>query len=120
DRGHWAVPSLPTATYQVTVTAGGFKKATATDVKMDAGIPATVNLMLEVGAVTETVDVTAGSEVLQTSSAPVVTNLTGRQIRDLPIVSRNATDLIVVQTGTQTPAGPRNSTFNGLPQTTVN
>src|SRR5262249_3026162 len=42
------------------------------------------------------------------------------QIRDLPIVSRNATDLIVVQPGIQTPAGPRNSTFNGLPQTTVN
>src|SRR5262245_48923063 len=84
DRGHWAVPSLPTATYRVTVTAQGFKKGQATDIKMDAGIPATVNLTLEVGAVSETVEVAASAEVLQTSSATVVTNLTGQQIRDLP------------------------------------
>jgi hypothetical protein len=44
DRGHWAVPSLPTATYSVSVAAPGFKKAEKRDVKMDAGIPATVNL----------------------------------------------------------------------------
>jgi len=120
DRGHWAIPSLATATYRVTVTAPGFKRATADNVKMEAGVPATVNLTMEVGAVTETVDVVAGAEVLQTVTATVSTNLTGRQIRDLPIVSRNATDLIVIQPGIQTPAGPRNSTFNGLPQVSVN
>src|SRR5215813_6282355 len=50
DKGHWAVPSLPGGIYSVSVTSPGFKKATAADVKMDAGIPATVNLTLEVGA----------------------------------------------------------------------
>src|SRR5258708_5148759 len=57
DHGHWAVPSLPTSIYRVTVTLQGFKKATANNVQMDAGIPATVNLTLELGAVTETMEV---------------------------------------------------------------
>src|SRR5437870_5628309 len=67
ERGHWAVPSLSAGRYSVTITSPGFKKATAPDVKMDAGIPATVNLTLEVGAVSDTVEVTGGAEVLQTT-----------------------------------------------------
>ena len=120
DKGHWAVPSLPTATYSVTVKVPGFKTATKGNVKMDAGIPATVNLTLEVGAVSETVEVTGGAEVVETTSATVSSDLTGRQVNDLPIPSRNATDLIVTLSGTNTPAGPRNTTFDGLPQATVN
>jgi hypothetical protein len=120
DRGHWVVPSLSTATYSVAVTAAGFKKAEKRDVKLDAGIPATVNMTLEVGAVSETVEVTGGADVLQTSSATVSSDLTGRQVHDLPIPSRNATDLLVTMPGTQTPAGPRNTTFQGLPQATMN
>ena len=120
DKGHWAVPSLSTATYSVTVTSPGFKTATNDGVRMDAGIPATVNIVLEVGAVTETIEVTGGAEVVESTSATVSSDLTGRQVSDLPIPSRNATDLIVTLPGTQTPAGPRNTTFDGLPQATVN
>lgn len=120
EKGHWAIPSLSTATYAVSVSAAGFKKVEKADVKMDAGIPATVNLVLEVGAVSETVEVVGGAEVVQSTSATVSSDLTGRQVNDLPIPSRNATDLIVTLPGTQTPAGPRNTTFDGLPQATVN
>src|SRR5215469_5682249 len=120
DKGHWAVPSLPTGTYSLMVKASGFKTGTKSDIKMDAGIPATANLTLEVGAVTETVEVTGGAEVVETTSATVSNDLTGRQVKDLPIPSRNATDLIVTLPGTNTPAGPRNTTFDGLPQATVN
>jgi Carboxypeptidase regulatory-like domain len=120
DNGHWAVPSLPGGIYSVSVISPGFKKAMAAGVKMDAGIPATVNLTLEVGAVSDTIEVTGGAEVLQTASATVTTNLTAEQVKDLPIPSRNATDLLMTQPGSQTPAGPRNTTFNGLPQSTLN
>src|SRR5438552_1730784 len=80
DKGHWAVPALPTSTYSVSVEASGFKKVTAPDVHMDAGIPATVNVTLEIGAISETVEVQGGAEVLQTTSATVTTDLTGRQV----------------------------------------
>src|SRR5580698_741775 len=120
SKGHWAVPSLPTATYSVTATAPGFKKTTNYGIAMDAGIPATVNLQLTVGAVSETVEVVGSAEVVQVASATVSSDLIGRQVNDLPIPSRNATDLIVTMPGTQTPGGPRNTTFDGLPQATIN
>jgi hypothetical protein len=120
SKGHWAVPSLPTATYSVTATAPGFKKITKDGISLDAGIPATVNLALEVGSVSETVEVTGAAEVVQATSGTVSSDLTGRQVSDLPIPSRNATDLIVTLPGTQSPGGPRNTTFDGLPQATIN
>lgn len=119
-KGHWAVPSLSTATYSVTATAPGFKKITKDGITLDAGIPATVNLQLEVGSVSETVEVTGAAEVVEAASATVSSDLSGRQVSDLPIPSRNATDLIVTLPGTQSPGGPRNTTFDGLPQATIN
>ncbi len=120
ERGHWVVPALPTALYSVSVSANGFKKATKDKIQMDAGIPATVNLTLQVGSLSETVEVTGAAEVVNSTTATVSSDLTGRQVSELPIPSRNATDLIVTLPGTQTPGGPRNTTFNGLPQATVN
>ena len=40
ERGHWVIAALPTATYRVTISAPGFK-AVSSDVKLDAGVPAT-------------------------------------------------------------------------------
>ncbi|MFN8002636.1 MAG: hypothetical protein U0X75_16645 [Acidobacteriota bacterium] len=49
------------------------------EVKMDVGVPATVNVTLEIGAASESVVVQGGAEVLQTQSAAVSTTITGRQ-----------------------------------------
>ncbi len=120
DKGEWALPSLPTGVYKVTVTQPGFKSVTNDNVTLDAGVPATVNTKLEVGAATESVEVTAGAEIIQTSSATVTSILQGRQINDLPFTSHNVTELIATQPGTQNSDGVRYATINGLPQTTIN
>src|SRR6266550_211525 len=57
EKGGWVFPSMATATYTVTVNHPGFKTVTIDNVKVDAGVPATVNARLEVGALTETVEV---------------------------------------------------------------
>src|SRR5438552_19205803 len=43
ELGFWALPSMPTATYSVTVSLAGFKSVIVESVKVDAGVPATVN-----------------------------------------------------------------------------
>src|SRR5262245_35276227 len=43
ELGFWTLPSMPTATYTVTVGLPGFKTVTIDNVKVDAGVPATVN-----------------------------------------------------------------------------
>src|ERR1017187_3215282 len=120
DKGYWVLPSLQTGTYKVTVTHPGFKIATNDNVVIDAGVPATVNMSLAVGAATEMVEVTAGATIVQTDSATVSSTLQGRQVNDLPFTSHNVTELIASQPGTQNSDGVRYATINGLPQTTIN
>ncbi|MEK7409647.1 MAG: carboxypeptidase-like regulatory domain-containing protein [Acidobacteriota bacterium] len=120
ERGEWAVPSISTGTYRVTVTAKGFKSAVVNNVAIEAGVPATVNVTLELGTLTETVEVTGAVEVLQTASATVTSTLVGRQIHELPFVTRNVLELIVTQVGTQTIGTPRTSSINGLPKGSLN
>src|SRR5215813_3241681 len=63
--GTFNVPALNTGTYTVTVTAQGFKKAVAAQVKIAVGTPSSINVELEVGQVSDTVTVTAvGGELL--------------------------------------------------------
>lgn len=118
--GTFSVPALTAGTYTVTVSAKGFKQAVIRGVKIDAGIPASVNATLEVGATTDSVVIQSGAEVLQSQSASISTTITGRQITDLPFTSRNVTDLLLYLPGTTTPGRPRSSSFNGLPQGAIN
>lgn len=120
DKGHWTLPSLPPSVYQITITQKGFRTQTIEGVKIDAGVPATVNATLEVGNATERVEVTSGAEIVQSDTAALSSTLQGSQIHDLPFTSRNATELIATQPGTQSAQGVRYSLIDGLPQSTIN
>jgi hypothetical protein len=119
ERGEWVVPSLPPSTYRVVVNMQGFQTTTVDNVKLEPGAPATVNVKLTIGSVTQTVEVTSGAELLQTATPAVTTNLEGKQIDQLPMNARNATELLVQLAGTSTPGTSRTSTINGLPKSTL-
>ena len=119
DKGEFAVPSLQPGPYRVNVTKTGFK-AESVSVTLIVGVPASVNVDLQVGATTETIQVTAGATLVQAETADVSTNLTGRQLTDLPFATRNAIELLVDAPGTSTPTTPRSSTINGLPKGAIN
>jgi hypothetical protein len=120
ERGHWILPSMPSGTYRVTVTVAGFRSLSIEGVKVDAGVPATVTARLEVGQVTERIDVQAGADLVQTTSATLSSTIEGRQIFELPFTSRNALELLVTQAGTQTGTTARNTFINGLPAAATN
>jgi Carboxypeptidase regulatory-like domain len=114
ERGHWALPSMAAGSYRVTVSMKGFRTTTVEGVSINAGVPAAVNVKLEVGQLAETISVSAGAEMLQTSNATVTTTLDSRQVSQLPFASRNAMELLVSQPGTQTGTTARNSFINGV------
>ncbi len=116
DSGVYRVPAVANGLYTVTITAQGFKTATVSKVKVDTGIPATVDAKLEIGNVGEVVEISSGGEVLQTQTATVGNTVTGRQIKETPIASRDALDLVQIMPGTATIGRPRSSTINGLPR----
>ena len=69
--GNYAVPLLPVGVYSVTAEASGFKKKTTIGIVLEVDQEPRVDILLEVGAVTDAVTVTAEASVLQTENAVV-------------------------------------------------
>jgi hypothetical protein len=118
--GYFRIPSVNSGVYTATINGQGFKQVVVTDIKVDVGLPSTVNVQMELGQQTETVTVVGGGELLRTENATVGSTLIGRQITDIPTASRDALDLVLTMPGTQTPGRPRSSTINGLPRGALN
>jgi hypothetical protein len=118
-QGAYVVPSLGVGVYTVTVTASGFKAVTVEGIKIDAGVPATANVTLEIGAASETVVVQGGIEMVQSQTANVSTTVQSNQVLNLPLVSRNPVNFVTQMTGVNTPRDNRNSTINGLPESAI-
>jgi hypothetical protein len=120
DNGTYRIPAVANGLYTVTISSTGFKTSVTTNVKVDVGSPTTVDTALEIGNVGETVEITSGGEVLQTQTATVGTTITGRQITETPIASRDALDLVTLLPGTASVGAPRRSSVNGLPKGALN
>jgi hypothetical protein len=120
ERGEWTLPSMAAGEYKVVITKSGFKSGVVPSVTVSAGVPASVNVKLELGAAAETVEVVGGAEIVQATSATVSSTLGGRQLFELPFATRNAVELLVTQPGVQTPGNPRSSSVNGLPRGALN
>jgi Carboxypeptidase regulatory-like domain/TonB dependent receptor len=84
--GAYSVTQLPPGPYIVTVTAPGFKKLTRAGLTVDAGQVLPLDLVLEVGASSESVTVTAEATLLKSESGDVSHNITLQQLDELPIL----------------------------------
>jgi hypothetical protein len=120
DSGLFTVPSVDPGSYTVTISLMGFKTVVLNDVRINAGSPAAVKVALEVGGLEETVVVQGGSEIIQTQSPAVTSVIDTNQILKLPTGSRSALEFVTTLPGINTPGGSRDSTVNGLPQSTIN
>jgi hypothetical protein len=106
DSGRYNFPVVHPGIYDITVSKSGFKVAKLAQQKVSIGLTLTVNVILEVGALSETVVVTSsplGSE-LQTSNATIGNTIDLKQLELLPNLGRDATTLLGLAPGV-TPRG---------------
>jgi len=89
ESGGFVVPGLNPGNYDVTFTQQGFQTYRETQVVLSSAQVATVNAVLKVGQVTESVDVEAGVARVQTSTSEVSSQVTGTQASTLPLNGRN-------------------------------
>jgi hypothetical protein len=102
------------ASYDLTVDAAGFRKATVKGVKVDPGREAAVaSIKLQLGAVTEVVDVSATAQGVETANAEISTTVTNQQVRDLPIMDRDPLALLITQAGVTYDAVNDETVING-------
>lgn len=87
--GAYTLPSLRPGNYKMTVTAPGFKSYNRENIVVEVGRTVGVNVALEVGNVTESINVTAEAAVLETQTASRVGVVTTTQVAELPLNSRN-------------------------------
>ena len=92
--GYFVADELPAGTYTVAAQKADFKKITQKGNVVTAGGRLTVDLRLEVGAITETVTVLAVGETVNTSSGEVSTTITQKQIQNLALNQRHYESLI--------------------------
>jgi hypothetical protein len=116
SEGNFTVSALEFGTYTVTITAAGYKTLVSNDVKIDAGREYPLNAVLEVGAVTEEVTVTAGAEQINSTTGELSTTVSPQQIRELPLNGRNPLSLLNLQAGVNVTS----SSINGQRASSVN
>jgi hypothetical protein len=100
--GNYFVPLLSPGSYTVSVTGGGFKKFVAEDVRVTITETTTINPTLSVGTVQEAVTVDAAPTVVQTEGAQLGRVVDSRAVAELPLATRNFTQILGLSPGAAT------------------
>ncbi|HYP09414.1 MAG TPA: TonB-dependent receptor, partial [Bryobacteraceae bacterium] len=103
ETGTYLFEAIQVGNYTVGIEASGFRKFSSKGNRVSIGSPTTVNVRLEVGQVTEQVQVSAVAELVQTSTSGNIGNvLNEKTIKDMPIIGtrgRSPLQLILLQPG---------------------
>ncbi len=97
--GNYVLSNLLPGTYRVEATKPGFQRAVSERFTLDVNQAATLNIRLEVGTVTESVQVAAEATLLEATTAQLGTVVTQEKILDLPLNARNFTQLVTLTPG---------------------
>lgn len=109
--GDYTIPNLDIGEYRVTSDATGFRKAVESELTIAPGATMRLDFAMEIGAASESVEVSAKAVLLQTDSTQNSTNLNSKLVDDIPLVVnggvRNIMNLAMVAPETRTANGFR-------------
>jgi hypothetical protein len=97
--GDYIITSLPVGAYKLKAVAAGFKTYTQSGVVLEGGQNARVDVTLQIGSTSETVEVSAIAVQVDTSSASIRTEVDSTQIQELPLNTRNSLQLVTLVPG---------------------
>ena len=99
NNGAYLVALLPPGSYRVEVSKPGFKLSSYPNITVNVTETQTLNVRLEVGAVSEQVTVASDAELLQTTSAALGRVTDERMVVELPLATRNFTQIVGLNPG---------------------
>ena len=97
--GDYQFVAMPPGDYRLRVELQGFRAAVFDKVPLGVDTTARQDVKLEIGAIAETVEVTAETTVINTTDASIGNVITGTQVRALPLEARNVVGLLSLQPG---------------------
>ena len=95
SQGGYVLPDLPVGPYRLEVRANGFKDHVESGLDLQVGNNIQVNVTMQVGAVTERVEVQANTSLVETKENSVSSVVDTARINELPLDGRQATQLII-------------------------
>jgi hypothetical protein len=98
-RGMYVVSLLPPGQYTLEITKQGFKATSSPDVRVVVAETTVLNIRMETGSVTETITVTSSNMELQTESSELGRVTDSEMVENLPLVTRNFTQIIGLNPG---------------------
>ncbi|MCL5746302.1 MAG: carboxypeptidase regulatory-like domain-containing protein [Acidobacteria bacterium] len=101
--GNFSIAGLPPGTYKVDVESAGFKRTTQQNIELTTTGPAVVNITLEAGNVTQTVEIKAFAPVVQTENGETGIGFGTRPVRQWPVIDRNHQELVGLYSGVTPP-----------------
>ncbi len=102
QRGEYQFVQVAPGTYKIDVEMVGFAKLTRTDVQLLVNTPTTLDLRLDLGKTTESINVAAEASTINTVDASVGNAFSEMQVRELPLETRNVVQLLSLQPGVTT------------------
>ena len=112
--GDYVVPLLPVGIYVVTAEQAAFKMALHSDVQLTVDQIQRVDMLLEPGAVTETVEVQSSAIALDTASSTIGQTITEKQVTELPLNGRNFLQLLFLGAGAVETGGEQGAMRQGV------
>src|ERR1700744_1030446 len=97
--GEYTFTTANPGNYSVVTKAQGFKTQTQTGIRLSANQNIHVDVSLSIGETTVSLDVTAGTTLVDTREAQIAETIDKSRIEDLPTLNRNPYDLIQTATG---------------------
>ena len=92
--GLYVLPFLQPGRYVISATTPGFKTYERPGIIVETSQVMELNILMELGAVTETVTVTSEAPLLQTSDSTVGQFIDQRRVQDMPLANRRALELV--------------------------
>jgi hypothetical protein len=99
EGGKFSFVNLVPADYRVEVTKGAFKRFVSDHNPVQVGSVVRVDSTLEVGNVSEAVEVTSAAPLLQTDTSTMLQEIEGQQLEETPLNGRNVLNLIALAAG---------------------
>jgi len=97
--GEYVILAIPPGDFELTARAPGFRPEKRTGIALSSGQASSLNVVLAVAATAEEVTVTEAPPLLQTANATIGTAVEAKQIAELPLLSRNFVNLMLLLPG---------------------
>ncbi len=118
--GRWKISVLPVGKYKLSYEKEGFNKSISENVEVEASVPRTVDITLEVGGIENIVTITSEQPLVQAESAAIARQITGEEVTKIPTSTRSFTGLLSSEAGVSAELSPVGVAGNGNISPSVN